>query len=287
MKLSELLKSKKTFSFEVFPPKADKPLEPLSETLSRLYGFEPDFISITYGAGGTNKGRSVDVCGLVMKAGLTAMPHFTCIGNTRGKIEEYMADYISLGIENILLLRGDLPEGWSGTRGDFTHASMLIEYFKERHPGISLGAAAYPEVHIESESVETDVAYLKMKQDMGADFFLTQLCHDADAYARFIERIRRAGVTIPVIVGLMPILSAPGTIRMSLSNGCSIPSGLASIIGRYEDVPEDFLKAGKDFTIRLIERYIAAGIDGLHLYTLNKYQDIADIVGGVDMTRFK
>jgi methylenetetrahydrofolate reductase (NADPH) len=287
VKITELLKEKNTFSFEVFPPKEACSLDALGETLTNLCAFDPDFISITYGAGGSNEGRSVDVCRLVQARGRTAVPHFTCIGNTRAKIDGYIKNYLDLGMENVLLLRGDLPDGWTGTMGDFMHADSLIAYFKEKHPDLALGAACYPEIHIESATLEDDVRYLKRKQDAGAEFFMAQLCHDVTAYERFIETVRRAGVTVPVVVGVMPILSRAGVIRMTLSNGCSIPAELAAIIGKYEDDEQGFLEAGKAFTVRLIERYIAAGARGLHIYTLNKYKDVAEIVAHCDMTRFR
>jgi methylenetetrahydrofolate reductase (NADPH) len=287
LKISALSKEKNTFSFEVFPPKGDASLAPLEDTLTHLYEYDPDFVSITYGAGGTNEGRSVDVCKLVKESGHAVMPHFTCIGNTREKIDEYIGNYLDLGIENVLLLRGDLPEGWTGTRGDFVHADSLIAYFREKHPGLSLGAACYPEIHIESDTLEEDVKYLKSKQDMGAEFFMAQLCHDVTAYERFIECIRRAGITVPVVVGIMPILSREGTIRMTLSNGCSIPAELAAIIGRYERDADGFREAGKAFTARLIDRYIGAGVCGLHLYTLNKYKDVSEIIDACDIAGFR
>ncbi|MDR0357348.1 MAG: methylenetetrahydrofolate reductase [Clostridiales Family XIII bacterium] len=287
MKITDLLKERNTFSFEVFPPKEDVPLDALEHTLSRLCACAPDFISITYGAGGTNKGRSADVCRLVKESGRTALPHFTCIGNTREMIDEYIESYLDLGIENVLLLRGDLPKGWTGTNGDFAHADSLIAHFRERHPELAFGAACYPETHIESDNQEEDVKYLRRKQDMGAGFFVTQLCHDATAYERFAERLEKAGVTAPVIVGVMPILSRAGTIKMTLSNGCSIPAELAAIIGKYEDDEEGFSEAGKEFTVRLIERYIAAGVRGLHLYTLNKHKEIAEIARHCDIDGFR
>ncbi|MDR1778884.1 MAG: methylenetetrahydrofolate reductase [Clostridiales Family XIII bacterium] len=287
MKISETLEKRATLSFEVFPPKDDGSLAPLEETLRKLAGYKPDFVSITYGAGGTNVGRSVDVCRMALGMGHAVMPHFTCIGNTRDGIASFIGPYLDLGIENLLLLRGDLPEGWTGTRGDFTHASELIAFFEESYPGLCLAAAAYPEVHIESQTAEEDVRYLRLKQDLGASFFLTQLCHDVTAYERFRERLAAAGVTIPVVIGLMPILSRAGTIRMSLSNGVSIPADLAAICGRYEKDEESFRKAGMEFTVGLIERYIAAGIDGLHLYTLNRHEDVSTILDSIDLIGFR
>jgi len=278
MKISGILKRKRTLSFEVFPPKEDRSLRSLSATLKSLAELAPDFISCTYGAGGTNVGRSLEVCKMVMDDGFDILTHFTCIGNTGENIDEQIKEYIKLGVENVLLLRGDLPEGWSDTRSGFDHASNLISYFKEKHPNIGIAAAAYPEAHMESPTVDDDIKYLKLKQDLGAEFFVTQLCHDVKAYDKFIKRIRGAGITIPVIIGLMPILTHDGTIRMSLTNGCSIPAELSRIMGSYNRDKEAFRKAGKEFTIDLIEQYLQSDIDGIHLYTLNKHEDIQEII---------
>jgi methylenetetrahydrofolate reductase (NADPH) len=215
------------------------------------------------------------------------MPHFTCVGNTRDRIDAYLADYLDFGIENLLLLRGDPPKDRPATPGDFAHASDLIEYVAARHPGLALGAACYPETHIEAASPQDDARRLKQKQDMGAGFFVSQLCYDPEAYERFTLRIEKEGVTVPVIMGVMPVLSKDGLIRMTLSNGCCIPAGLAALIGKYGDDEADFRKAGREFTLRLIERYLAIGIQGLHLYTMNKHEDLAKIADRCDMKYFR
>ncbi|MDR3296468.1 MAG: methylenetetrahydrofolate reductase [Clostridiales Family XIII bacterium] len=278
MKISEIFKNKMTFSFEVFPPKEDKPMEPLLDTLARLYRFEPDFISCTYGAGGTNKGRSIEVCEAVKKSGNEIMTHFTCIGNTREDIKKFIKEYIALGIENVLVMRGDFPEGWEGTRGDFAHADELLAFLRAEFPGLCMAAAGYPEKHVGAASFDEDIAHLRSKQDNGAQFIMTQLCHDVDAYEDYAERIYRAGVDLPVVAGVMPVLAKDPIIRMTVSNGCSIPAELAAIIGKYEKDPDGFKKAGKEYTVKQIHRFMAAGIGGLHIYALNKYEDVSDIV---------
>lgn len=278
MKISEILKEKMSFSFEVFPPKTDKPMEPLLETLDKLYRFKPDYVSCTYGAGGTNKGRNVEVCKAIHDSGNNAMTHFTCIGNTREDISKSMEEYRDMGIQNVLALRGDLPEGWEDTGGYFSHADRLIRYIKEEFPDFCVGGACYPEKHLTARSLNADVAHLRSKQDNGAEFLMTQFCYDVEAYERYLDKIRTAGIHIPMIVGVMPVLFKDGLIRMTLSNGCSIPSEVAEIIGKYGDNPEDFKKAGKEYTIDLIYKYINMGIDGLHIYSLNKYKDLAEII---------
>jgi methylenetetrahydrofolate reductase (NADPH) len=279
MKITDKLARGRTFSFEVFPPKEGNPLEPLLETLDRLYRFKPDFISCTYGAGGTNAGRNFEICQAVMKSGHDIVSHFTCIGGSRAEIAETIDRYAAAGIENVLALRGDLPEGWEGTRGDFAHADELLAFLRAKYPALCIGAGACPEKHIEAESFDSDIKYLKSKQDKGAEFIMTQLCHDVDAFAAWLERIRKAGVTLPVIVGIMPVLLRDATIRMAVTNGCSVPRQLAEVIGKYYNAsPEDFKKAGKEFTVKQIQRFIDTGVEGIHIYSLNRHEDVTDIL---------
>jgi methylenetetrahydrofolate reductase (NADPH) len=278
MKINQLLRVKRTFSFEVFPPKEDSPIEPIRETLEHLYKFKPDFISCTYGAGGTNKGRNLEVCKAIKDSGNEALSHFTCIGSNREEILEYMKSYRGIGIENVLALRGDIPKGWESARSDFSHANDLLAFLTQNSPDICFGAAGYPEKHLTAPSFGSDIEFLRAKQSSGASFIVTQLCHDAETYGGFLERVRRAGINIPIIAGLMPILFREGTIRMTLSNGCSIPRELAEIIGKYEDNPSDFKKAGKEYTARQIGRFLDAGANGLHVYTMNKHEDIGEIL---------
>lgn len=278
MKISEILKKKMSFSFEVFPPKNDQPLEPLLETLDELAKFKPDFISVTYGAGGTNKGRNNEVCMEVMKRNINMMSHFTCIGNTKEDVITRVKKFVDMGGENLLALRGDLPEGWEGTGGHYKHGDSLIEALKEEFPQLCLGGACYPEKHIEAPTYESDIAHMRSKQNNGAEFFVTQLCYDTEAYAKFKDRCERAGITAPIIVGVMPVLYKKGVLRMTTSNGCSIPAALADLMGKYGDKPEEFKKAGKEYTKELIYKYMSMGIDGLHVYSLNKYHDLAEII---------
>ncbi|OGP97356.1 MAG: 5,10-methylenetetrahydrofolate reductase, partial [Deltaproteobacteria bacterium RBG_19FT_COMBO_46_9] len=203
---------------------------------------------------------------------------FTCIGNTKEDIISKMRHYRSIGIENILAMRGDLPKGWQGTQGDFSNADGLINFINKKFPEFCIAAACYPEKHILAPSFSADIAHLRTKQDNGAEFLVSQLCHDVNAYTTFVDRIRKAGIDLPVVLGIMPVLDKDAIIRMTLSNGCSIPDELATIIGKYGDNPDDFKKAGIEYTINQIFRFISAGIVGLHIYTLNKYEDVETII---------
>jgi methylenetetrahydrofolate reductase (NADPH) len=268
-------------SFEVFPPKKEEGIPALMDVLDRLYGFQPDFISCTYGAGGSNAGRNYEICKAIQDSGMTiAVTHFTCIGQTRESVKEQLDKYLAAGVNHILALRGDLPDGWEGTRGDFEFACELVSFIRREYGDrFSVAMAGAPEKHIQAESFEADIAHLRVKQDAGADYIMTQLCFDTEAFKRWMDRIRKAGIRIPVDAGVMPVLSKDATLRMALSmNGCSIPRSLAEIISRYYNDPDGFKKAGKEYTVRQIYDYVGLGIDGLHIYALNKDKDVADIM---------
>ncbi|HUM84169.1 MAG TPA: methylenetetrahydrofolate reductase [Lachnospiraceae bacterium] len=284
MTIPEIMKKRMTVSFEVFPPKQDKPLEPLMNVLNRLYTLQPDFISCTYGANGTNAGRHMEICKAIRDSGKTVpISHFTCIGSTREDIKKQMEKCLLIGVNHILALRGDIPAGWEGTRGDFSHASELISFLRQEYGNsFVIAMAGAPEKHIESETFAEDIAHLRMKQDSGADFLMTQLCFDTEHFKRWLDNIRKAGVRIPVDVGIMPVLNKNSIIKMCLSlNGCSIPQPLAELISRhYNDSEEDFRKAGIEYTIRQVYEYMSLGIGGLHFFTLNKAEAILDICEG-------
>jgi methylenetetrahydrofolate reductase (NADPH) len=258
----------------------------LLETLSKLYQFKPNFISCTYWAGGSNKGRSLEICEEVKQSGHEVVAHFTCIGNTRADVKAFAAEYIARGIENFLVLRGDFPAGWDGTHGDFAHADELMAFISSEFSDLHIGVAGYPEKHIDAPSFDVDIAHLRNKQNNGARFIMLQLCHDVAAYQRYVERTRRAEIHIPIIVGLMPVLARDAIIRMTVSNGCSIPAELASILGKYPNDADSFRQAGMEYTVKQIHRYIAAGVDGLHIYTINQWRSVSEILkaSGVRLT---
>lgn len=285
MHIKQLLKNKKTVSFEIFPPKEEQDLAPLETTLEHLSKLSPDFISVTYGAGGTNVGRSLDVLELLNKYELNSLQHFTCIGNSVQKIEDFVSEYKKVGVKNLLLLRGDYKEGTETTGSDFKNATDLIEHFKKNHPEFCIGGACYPETHIEAISSKSDVRYLKLKQELGAEFLVSQLCFDSNNFDNFIKKIRQRGVKIPIIAGIMPVISHKGIIKMCLSNGCSIPKKLSRIIGKYENNPEDFKKAGMEYTKELITNLQKTDIAGIHLYTLNKYKDAEELIDTLEIIR--
>ena len=296
MKLSEAMKEKMLLSFELFPPKTDRGMENLPGTIEHLCKYQPAYISCTYGAGGTNVGKNMDVCKMIQDAGTVPVTHFTCIGNTAEGIKDQLQNYQDNGVDHMLALRGDLPFGWTGTGGDFAYATDLVAYVrKEFGDKIEIAVAGSPEGHISCRSLEADIAVLKQKQDNGADYIMTQLCWDMEQFKYWLDAIRCAGITMPVDVGIMPILDQAATINMALSrNACVMPRELCEIISKNWIFPNPFVQdpfdadvegkktrfkeAGIEYTIRQIDEYRACGIDGIHLYALNKWKDVSEII---------
>ncbi|MBQ8306651.1 MAG: methylenetetrahydrofolate reductase [Blautia sp.] len=296
MKLSEAMKERMLLSFELFPPKTDKGMANLPGTIEHLCKYRPEYISCTYGAGGTNVGKNMDVCQMIKEAGTIPVTHFTCIGNTADGIKEQLQKYLDNGIDHMLALRGDLPFGWEGTGGDFSYATDLVAFVRKTFGDkIEIAVAGSPEGHISCRSLDADIAVLKQKQDNGADYIMTQLCWDMEQFKRWLDKIRQAGVTMPVDVGIMPILDQAATINMALSrNACVMPRALSEIISRnwifpnpFDKEPFDadvegkkqrFREEGMEYTIRQIDEYRALGINGIHLYALNKWKDVSEII---------
>ena len=300
MKVSDIMKKRMAFSFEVFPPKTEVGMTKLcgeDGVLDKLYTLNPDYISCTYGAGGSNVGMNLEVLKTIKKSGkATPVTHFTCIGNTKEGIREQLETYLANGIDHILALRGDLPFGWTGTGGDLHYATELVKFIREEFGDkFTIAVAGSPEGHIACRSLEADISFLKQKQDEGADFIMTQLCWDMDQFRRWMDAIRKAGVTMPVDVGIMPVLDMSATINMALSrNGCVMPRKLCEIISKNWIFPNPFAPnesdesiaakkasfkaAGMEYTVNLIDEYRVCGISGIHLYALNKYDDVAKLV---------
>ena len=251
--------------------------------------------SCTYGAGGTNVGKNLEVLRKIQADGrCVPVSHFTCVGNTREGMRQQLQTYLDNGIDHILALRGDLPFGWTGTNGDLHYATELVKFIrKEFDDKFTIAVAGSPEGHVQCRSLESDISFLKQKQDNGADYIITQLCWDMDQFRYWLDAIRAAGIWLPVDVGIMPITTISGTLTNALSrNACVMDRKLCEIISKYWLFPNpyapedamadqkkaDFRKAGLDYTIDLIDQYRACGIDGIHLYALNKYEDVAYIV---------
>lgn len=296
VKLSDMMKKRQLLSFELFPPKTDRGMTNLSETIQQLCRYKPEYISVTYGAGGGNVGANRQVCRMVRNAGAVPVTHFTVIRNTKQGIREQLETYLKEGVDHILALRGDFPRGETSTGGDFNYATDLVKFIRDEFgEQFEIAVAGSPEGHISCRSPEADIGVLKMKQDNGADYIMTQLCWDMEQFERWLDKIRKAGVTLPVDVGIMPILDQAATINMALSrNGCVMDRELSRLISKYwifpnpfdkapfddslEQKKADFKKAGIEYTIRQIDKYRSLGVEGIHLYAMNKWKDVSQII---------
>lgn len=259
-------------SFEIFPPKGDLPVEEAREVIGGLAPLSPSFVSVTYSAGGSgNSSRTIDVAKMAQdEYGLNMMAHLTCMNADRAGIDSVLASMKAAGIENVLALRGDAVPG--ATPKDFKFAKDLIPVAREA--GFCVGAAAYPEGHIDCLDFNESIRHLKGKQDAGAQFFVTQLFFDNDLALRFLDAARKAGITVPITFGIMPFLSKAQIQRMVFMCGASLPSPIIKLLARYEDDPKALRQAGIDYACQQFVGLSKEGVDGLHVYTMNR-SDIA------------
>lgn len=259
-------------SFEIFPPKGDLPVEEAREVIGGLAPLSPSFVSVTYSAGGSgNSSRTIDVAKMAQdEYGLNMMAHLTCMNADCAGIDSVLASMKAAGIENVLALRGDAVPG--ATPKDFKFAKDLIPVAREA--GFCVGAAAYPEGHIDCLDFDESIRHLKEKQDAGAQFFVTQLFFDNDLALRFLDAARKAGITVPITFGIMPFLSKAQIQRMVFMCGASLPSPIIKLLARYEDDPKALRQAGIDYACQQFVGLSKEGVDGLHVYTMNR-PDIA------------
>ena len=262
------------FSFEFFPPKTDEGAENLMATVRDLKeGVAPDYVSVTYGAGGSTRERTHQVVTRIQhEVGIPSMAHLTCVAASASEIDAVVDRLVGAGIENILALRGDAPQGMESFEvadGGFAHASQLIEHLAARGD-LCLGAAAYPEGHPESPSAEDDLRWTLHKAEVGASFFVTQLFFDNDHYFRFVDRLRAAGCEAPVVPGIMPITNVAQIERFTKMCGASIPQALRERLHAYEEDPAAVMAVGLEHAIGQCRSLLAGGAPGLHFYTLNR-----------------
>ena len=274
MRISDALATQRPFfSFEFFPPKDDEGSRALLATIELLSPLRPAFVSITYGAGGSSRERTVRLAKTIQRdIGLTVMAHVTCVGSTRAELRTLFDDLARGGIENVLALRGDPPKGaaaFEAPAGGFAHASDLIAMFR-RNYDFCIGAACYPETHSESASAAADLAYLKTKVDAGADFLISQLFFDNDRFAEFSTASRAIGVDVPVIPGLMPITSASQVARFTSSIGASIPPKLLRELELRREDPKAVEDLGVAYAALQATELLSRGAPGIHFYTLNR-----------------
>jgi methylenetetrahydrofolate reductase (NADPH) len=281
-------RGKPVFSFEFFPPKTAEAAEALLATLRDLREMlAPDFVSVTYGAGGSTRERTVELVTRVQsELAITAMAHLTCVGHTRDELATIVDKLVAGGIENVLALRGDAPRDAGGdgrfvvTPGGFAHGSELAAFLKARHD-VGVGGACYPECHPESPSADEDLRWLVHKVGAGVEFLITQLFFDNACYFRLVERARAAGVGVPIVPGIMPITNVAQIERFTAMCGATIPAELKQRLARYRDDPPSVMAIGIEHAIRQCRQLLDRGAPGVHFYTLNKSHATRSILAAI------
>ena len=267
MNIADIFKKKTVFSFEVFPPKKESGVETIYKTLEELKDLNPDFISVTYGAGGVGvaNATTIDLCSMIKnKYGVETIAHLSCLYNTEESIDRILNQLKENGIENILALRGDVNPDF-----EVKYDSDLTEYIMSKNIGFNVSGACYPEVHQEAENMIADIQNLKKKVDAGADHLISQLFFDNNAFYDFIEKVRIAGINVPVEAGIMPVTNKKQIERMVSMCGASIPAKLSKLLQKFGDDHIAMRDAGISYAVDQIIDLVANGVDGVHIYTMN------------------
>lgn len=273
MKIADLFNNKKktVFSFEIFPPKKTSPIESIYSKLDEICSLNPDFISVTYGAGGTSgHSRTCEIASKIKyDYNIESVAHLTCVNSSKSDIDSNLEDLRKNGIENILALRGDYIEGVEPKK-DFIYASDLCRYINDNYNGyFDLGGGCYPEVHGEAKNEIEDILNLRKKVDSGAKHLISQLFFDNNAFYRFIERTKIAEINVPIEAGIMPVTNKSQIERMVSMCGASLPAKFSKIMQKYENNPDALRDAGIAYAVEQIVDLLANGVDGIHLYTMN------------------
>jgi methylenetetrahydrofolate reductase (NADPH) len=263
-------KGRPVFSFEFFPPKTDAGFRALYEAIQELKLFNPDFVSVTWGAGGSTRRKTVEiVVQIQQEIGVTAMAHLSCIGSTPEQIAETLGRLDEGGIENVLALGGDRPADYVPPAGAFTYANELTRFIKSR-TNLCIGGACYPETHPLAESPESDLAWCKQKVDDGAEFLITQLYFDNADYFSFVERAREAGVAVPIVPGIMPIISAANIRRIATLSQARLPDELDARLSEVEHDDALTMEVGVEWATLQCRELLDRDVPGIHFYTMNK-----------------
>ena len=262
--------NKALFSFEFFPPHTPEGVEKLAATRKQLAALHPDYFSVTFGAGGSTRERTLEVVQQIKAEGLEVAPHLSCIGSTRENIRSLLQTYKQLGIKRIVALRGDLPSGMA-TTGEFQYANELVSFIRvQTGEHFHIEVAAYPEFHPQARSACDDMLNFKRKVGAGADSAITQYFYNADSYFHFVDKCRKLGVTIPIVPGIMPIVKFAQLARFSDTCGAEIPRWIRRTLEGFGDDSASIRDFGLDVVTSLCEKLLAGGAPGLHFYTLNQ-----------------
>lgn len=269
-----------TVSFEFFPPKTDEGWNALFHTIEQLKPLDPSYVSVTYGAGGSTRAKTVELCERIHRdLGINTLAHLTCVGHTADEIGAILDQLWGAGVNNVLALRGDPPSGgpWVKTPGGFEHADELVAYTRSRHD-FFVAVAGFPEGHPQCLNRTRDLEHLKQKVDRGAHAIVTQLFFDNNDFLRFRDACRRMGITVPIVAGIMPILNVSQIKRFVTMCGAKIPHPLLTRLESLGDKADDVYNAGVEYAANQCRDLMFHGVDGLHFYTLNKHPATIDIV---------
>ena len=276
------------FSFEFFPPRSDAGERVLGQALESLRGLSPDFVSVTYGAGGSTRARTLELTKWIKgELGIEAMAHLTCVGATRDELCETLDSMTAAGIENVLALRGDPPRGetdWNAHPGGLSYSTELVDLIHEGHD-VCVGAACFPEIHPQAPDLAHDLRYLKEKVDRGVSFLITQLFFDTDLYVRFVEQARAAGIEVPIIPGIMPVTNLRQIKTITELCGSDIPASLREALEWRSHDPDAVLQLGVAYATLQCAQLLAAGAPGIHFYTQNRSHATRAILSALELHR--
>lgn len=275
MKIRDILaQGKPTLSFAVFPPKAEDKYDSVEEAAIRIARLKPAFMSVTYGAGGGTSKYTVDIASSIKNQGVNALAHLTCVSSTKEEVRRVLGELKTRGIENVLALRGDIPEG-GPLAHDYRYASELIREIRSFDGDFCIGAACYPEGHVESANKTEDIEHLREKVEAGCDFVTTQMFFDNNILYNYLYRIRERGITVPVVAGIMPVTNARQIDRICRMSGTYLPARFKAIVDRFGDNPAAMKQAGIAYATEQIIDLIANHVNGIHVYSMNK-PDVAE-----------
>lgn len=270
MKITDIIRGEKpSLSFEVFPPKNFDSLDAAGRAAEEIAQLSPGYMSVTYGAGGSTDIYTPEIAARIVAMGVTPLAHLTCVGSDERKVESVLDRLYAIGVENILALRGDLPLGVSEHRGVYRYASDLVSKIR-RYGDFCIGGACYPEGHPESSSIDEDISHLKTKIDAGCEFLTTQMFFDNEIIYSYMDKLLTAGISVPVVPGIMPVTNAKQIGRIIAISGNALPKKFMRIIDRYGDNPSAMKQAGVAFATEQIIDLYAGGFNAVHVYSMNK-----------------
>jgi methylenetetrahydrofolate reductase (NADPH) len=291
VRIRELIEARRPFvSLEFFPPKEREAWAGFFDVVERLLPVHPLFVSVTYGAGGSTHAHTLEIVSRLKTAyGLEPMAHLTCVGASREKIRGFLDGLCAAGVDNVLALRGDPPRGQENfvpDSDDFRHASDLVGFIRREYPGLCLGVAGYPECHPEAVSPEADLDFLCQKLALGGDFVVTQLFFDNDCYFRFVEKVRALGLTVPIVPGVLPVMSLASVKRLAGMCGATLPPAYLAELEAADASggAAAVAQAGIAYATRQAKDLLARGAPGVHLYTLNKAEAVLSIIAGLGLS---